>query len=77
MSIMATYMKAICSLLTLISSGLYLIDPLHERIDKGWLLLLYALIGPVYFWKRTLFYPLLNIMLLGLILYYLIRGYFA
>ncbi len=38
-------MKAICSVLTLIVLGLYLIDPLHERVDKGWIIVLYLLVG--------------------------------
>ncbi len=70
-------MKAICSVLTLIVMVLYQVDPLHEKIDIGWILLFYALVGPIYFWKKQIFYPSLNIMLLGLILYYLVRGYVA
>ena len=74
---MAKYMKLICWILTLTSLGLYLVDPLQEKINKGWIVLLYLLVGPVYFWKKQLFYPSLNVMLLGLIIYYLVRGYVA
>ncbi|AUD00842.1 hypothetical protein CWM47_02830 [Spirosoma pollinicola] len=70
-------MKTICWILTLISLGMYLIDPWQEKINKGWIVLLYLLVCPVYFWKKQLFYPSLNIMLLVLITYYLIRGYLA
>lgn len=68
-------MKTVCWVLTMIVIGLYLIDPWQEKINKGWIVLLYVLVVPVYFWKNPLFYPSLNVMLLGLIGYYLVMGY--
>ena len=73
-------MLPICSVLTLIFLPLYLFDPLHtglhNRHNTGIILVLYALVGLVYFVKKSLFYPSLNILLLGLITYYFLVGYF-
>ena len=78
---MAKYILPICSVLTLIFLPLYMVDPLHtglhNRHNTNGILLLYALVGLVYFIKKSLFYPSINVLLLGLIVYYLIVGYFS
>jgi hypothetical protein len=76
---MAKYLKTIASVLTFVLWLLYILDPLHTKLrnsyNTGVFLFLYGLVGLVYFWKRPLFYPSLNLLLVGLIAYYLIVGW--